>query len=290
MKRIGWHRLWVIVLSLCSACSRSSDNHVAPARLPALAAPSTMAMAVSGFGEAVVSVPVGSTSPLPVVVAVIGIGDTAESQCETWRDLVQRRAFVLCPRGVPHIVQDEPYVSADAGETARSFETTPAEALSAQHVSGYFPPDLSTLDREVAAGMKALSAKYGAHVASSGHVYAGFSRGAFLGASLVAKHSDVFARAVLIEGGQTPWTAETAANYAKGGGKRIVFACGQTSCVDDAKEASAFLAKAGVETRVLLGAGEGHGYKQQVKEEVRRTFDWLVSGDPAWASVALGAP
>jgi hypothetical protein len=36
------------------------------------------------------------------------------------------------------------------------------------------------------------------------------------------------------------------------------------------------------ETRVVIGQGEGHGYKRQVKEQLKANFDWVVEGDPAW--------
>jgi pimeloyl-ACP methyl ester carboxylesterase len=113
-------------------------------------------------------------------------------------------------------------------------------------------------------------------------VYAGFSRGAFLGASLAAKHPERFTRLVLIEGGQTPWQAQSAASFAKGGGKRVLFVCGQPSCVDEAEPAAATVRSQNVETRVLYAAGEGHGYRKQVKEELLRAFDWVIEGDATW--------
>ena len=36
------------------------------------------------------------------------------------------------------------------------------------------------------------------------------------------------------------------------------------------------------DTRVVIGQGEGHGYKRQVKEQLKANFDWVVEGDPAW--------
>ena len=256
-------------------------------------------MVVPGFGDAVVAAPSGATHPMPVVVAVLGIGDTPESQCQNWRDLVQGRAFVLCPRGLPHMVQAEG--SADGGggsaqaaapEATDEGEATTAPreaaALSAPHQEGFYPSDTAALQREVDADLHALVKKYGAYVAPEGRVYVGFSRGAFLGASFVGAHPRDYARAVLIEGGHTPWTDASAKQFAAQGGKRLIFACGQPSCVDDANAASALLTRNGVQVRVLYGAGEGHGYKKQVKEELRRSFDWVVEGDPNWKSDIAG--
>lgn len=58
-----------------------------------LAAPaSAYQLPVAGFGDAVLSVPAGITGPAPVLVAVLGIGDTPESQCASARGVEQRHA------------------------------------------------------------------------------------------------------------------------------------------------------------------------------------------------------
>jgi predicted esterase len=248
--------------------------------LPALAAPSPIAeLGVAGAGEAVVSLPIGATHPAPVVVAVLGNGDTPESQCGVWRELVEARAFVLCPRGIPYWVRDEIDAGADA-----DIEEDAARPLAAPRQSGFYPADVEGLEREVDAGLAALRARWGEYVAVDGAVYAGFSRGAFLGASLVARQPKRFKRVVLIEGGQSPWTDEAAARYASGGGERVLFACGQPSCLDEARTAAALLGQRRIETRVVYGPGEGHGYKHQVKDELRRALAWVTDGDPRWAS------
>jgi predicted esterase len=242
---------------------------------------------VSGFGDAVVALPVGATKPRPVLVAVLGIGDTPEDQCATWRDIVGVRAFVLCPRGAKHMVQEE----LDAGEpgTADDQEDSPEEDKpSARPDSGrfrqvgFYPVDVATLDREVSAGLSALKARYGAHVSEGNVVYAGFSRGAFLGASLALKRPALLRRLVLIEGGHSPWQAEAATTFARGGGQRVLFLCGQPQCVEDAERAAAALRGSKLDARVVHGEGEGHGYRKQVKEELRRNFDWVIEGDPTW--------
>src|SRR4051812_33257494 len=74
----------------------------AAVKLPPLAAPRTSQMPVPGFANAVLISPVGATKPMPLVVAVLGIGDTPENQCATWRELLAQRAFVICPRFTPH--------------------------------------------------------------------------------------------------------------------------------------------------------------------------------------------
>jgi hypothetical protein len=250
---------------------------------------------------------------MPVVIAVLGIGDTPEEQCEAWRDVVGVRAFVLCPRGAKHYVLPEeedagaPAASArpappPVASTAAPTETTeapaeeppapklapprmvmqvkPAAAGEAKQV-GFYPVDVPTLDKELLASMAALKQKYGKYVADN-WVYAGFSRGAFLGASIVARHPDKFHRAILIEGGQSAWNDANAATFTARGGKRVLFACGQASCLEESNPAATLLKNHKADTRVVIGQGEGHGYKRQVKEQLKANFDWVVEGDPAW--------
>jgi predicted esterase len=274
-----------------TACRREEKKQARPvvtSELPPLAPPASPAptLAVPGYSEAVTVVPSGITTPAPVVVAVLGIGDTPESQCAVWRELVGQRAFVLCPRGKPHFVRER--VEGDTSEPDTEGEE-PAEDAGKVVQSGFYHPQLEVLEREVEAGLGALRAQYGAYVAAGPALYAGFSRGAFLGASLVAKHPATFSRAVLIEGGQSAWNDETAATFAENGGKRVLFACGQPSCVAEAERAAALLAKRNVQTRIVHGQGEGHGYKRQVKEQVKESLDWATDGDPLWRQLFAAA-
>lgn len=302
------------LLALVGGCkSCNNDTGVQPkGNLAPLTSPPQVPLPVSGFGDAVVSVPIGATAAMPVVVAVLGIGDTPEEQCEAWRDIVGIRAFVLCPRGAKHYVQDDVDASADAppvvpkqapppapssasSDDARDPETpappppapAPAPAPTPKPKSeprqvGFFPVDVPTLDRELAFAIAALRQRFTKYVSDKSFVYAGFSRGAFLGASIVARHPDKFGRAILIEGGQSAWTPESAATFAKGGGKRVLFACGQPSCVEEVAPPSAILKNQKIDIRVVHGTGEGHGYKKQVKDEIKKSFDWVVEGDPLW--------
>jgi pimeloyl-ACP methyl ester carboxylesterase len=290
-------RILMLALMLSAACKREDRDEQRRAavaiELPPLVASSpTAALPVAGFGEAVAIVPVGATRPAPVLVAVLGIGDSPEEQCATWREIVGARAFVLCPRGAKHMVVDEPEVEAGAGEAPAESEVSEEERPSVRpdggrlRQVGFYPVDVPTLDREVAAGLAALKARWGAHVSDRDVVYAGFSRGAFLGASFAAKRPERFSRVILIEGGQSPWQPDTAAAFARGGGKRVLFVCGRPSCVEEAEPAAATLREHNLEVRVVHGVGEGHGYRKQVKEELRRSFDWITEGDATWQKLA----
>lgn len=278
----------ILALAMLTACKLGDrERKQSTPELPPLAAPpSPTTLPVKGFGDAVIAAPAGATRAMPVLVAVLGVADTPEEQCAVWREIAGPRAFVLCPRGAPHMVQEEVEVEDASAAPASDVqeEDRPNARPDGGRVRqvGFHPVDLATLDREVSAGLSALKARYGAHVAEHDVVYAGFSRGAFLGASLAARYPDRFARLVLIEGGHSPWQSQTAASFAKGGGKRVLFVCGQPSCVEDAESAAATLRSQRVETRIVHGSGEGHGYRKQVKEELRRSFDWVTEGDPRW--------
>lgn len=307
----------VVALTDCSGCRREKRPNGAAGNLPPLTSRTeTAPLPVPGHLDAVVSIPAGATRPMPVLVAVLGIGDTPEEQCDAWRDVVGVRAFILCPRGAKHYVLPEeedagaqaptppasapappPRVTAPepATEAPPPDEPPPAPKLAPPRAAmqvtgarpeakqvGFYPVDIGTLDKEILAAMTALRQRYGQYVADD-WVYAGFSRGAFLGASFVTLHPDKFGRAILIEGGQSAWTPQNVASFAARGGKRVLFACGQPSCIEESNPAAALLKAQKTATRVVIGQGEGHGYKKQVKEELKKSFDWVVEGDPAWA-------
>jgi predicted esterase len=277
----------LLALPGCKRGDTKNHGQRATAELPPLVGLSKVApLSVSGFGDSVVALPVGITRPAPVLVAVLGIGDSPEEQCTTWQSIVGTRAFVLCPRGAKHMVVDAPEAD-DEGASTPEDETTgvdkPAiDAAVISHQEGFYPVDLGSLEREVSGGLTALKARYGTHVADGNVVYAGFSRGAFLGASLAMRAPARFRRLVLIEGGHTPWEVDKTAAYARAGGSRVLFACGQPNCVDDAQKAASALRSAKIEARIVHGEGEGHGYRKQVKDELARSFDWVVEGDPEW--------
>jgi predicted esterase len=284
-------RALAVVAMLQLASCRRSSRETKPPPLPPLTASDSTTLPLSGFGASVVSVPSGATRALPVIVAVLGIGDNPEDQCKAWRDIVGTRAFVLCPRGAPNMVTEEvedagaPSEPAEPSDEPSDPPPTPSPSrpdAGRTHQVGFYPVDVASVDREVTVGLAALKARFGAYVADRQVVYAGFSRGAFLGASVAAKHPERFRRVVLIEGGQSAWQASSAAAFARGGAARVLFVCGQPKCVEESEPAAALLRTQRVEARVVHGAGEGHGYKRQVKEELRRSFSWLVEGDPLW--------
>ena len=96
-----------------------------------------------------------------------------------------------------------------------------------------------------------------------------------------------YPRAVLTEGGEDRFTADQAARYARGGGQRVLFACGLRARVPAAERAAAILNRAGVPSRVILGklpdTGQFiHWYNGPVASETQAQLDWLLEGDRRW--------
>lgn len=213
---------------------------------------------VPGHGPAVVSVPLGATSPRPVLIAAHGAGDRPDWQCQMWRSIVENRGFVLCPRGRPMYPSAPP----DQG--------------------GYFYPDHNALKKEVDASLDALRVRFPSYVDTRAVIYAGFSQGAIMGAPVVAMSPDRFPRAVLIEGGTKHWIPYIAKQFKKGGGEKVLFACGRPQCFSGAKRSASNLEKAGVEELVVGEERAGHTYGGPIAEEIRKAFAWIVEGDPRW--------
>jgi predicted esterase len=218
-------------------------------------------LAVAGFREAVVSVPLGATTPRPVVLALHGNFDRPEWQCDVWRGVTRARAFVLCPRGIPR--PDAPR-SLDRWTYGKGTDVR----------------------AEVEAALAALRARFEGYVAPSPLLYTGFSLGAIHGVGIVAGDGNRYPRAVLVEGGHDGWTAARAKSYAAAGGKRILFACGQRACKNAAAAAQKRLEREGIESKVVHGGEVGHTYDGPVAAEVTRAWSWLVGDDPRWSDLS----
>jgi hypothetical protein len=146
------------------------------------------------------------------------------------------------------------------------------------------------MKREIDAGLAALVVRFGARVDSGGMVYGGFSYGAANGVAIVAKAPARFPYVVLTEGGGDRWTLDLAKDFAKGGGRRVLFVCGQTACVTEAERTAEMIRRAGVETRVEYGRGEGHGYGGAVAERIRDAWAWVTVADARWSLPAPAVP
>jgi hypothetical protein len=211
---------------------------------------------VPDFRSAVVSVPLGAREPRPVVVALHGNFDRPEWQCQVWRQITGGYPFILCPRGVPR------------GDAPKKWDRWTYGAR-------------QKVQAELLAGLDALSARYPDHVHDGPVVYTGFSLGAILGRAIIREHAERFPRAVMTEGGNKGWESLARA-YAKAGGKRVLFACGQIGCVGTSKRAARHAKRAGLAVRVADGGKVGHTYDGPVQEAITESWNWLVAGDDRW--------
>lgn len=226
--------------------------------LPALSTSEPMiSLEVPGFGPASVSVPSGATRPMPVALALHGNFDRPEWQCEVWRGVLRERGFILCPRGVAR--RDVPK-SADRWEYA----------------------SLKAVEAEVLAGLSSLRERFGEYVDPGPVLFIGFSLGAIYGSPLVRKFPEQFSRVVLVEGGQGGWTRPSATAFVKGGGLRLLIACGQSGCLSQGKNLSRSLEKAGLPTHTVGSPKAGHTYDGEVAQAVAGELSWLLEGDPRW--------
>jgi hypothetical protein len=221
------------------------------AALPPLGGAWSERLPVAGFGDATVSVPLGATSPRPVLLGVHGRGDRPEWACGEWRGVTNAYPFSLCPHGVP----------ANAGPNVGLSFADPQRTL-----------------REIDAGLSALRARFGRYVAKGPMIYAGFSQGAFLGRTIATDDPARFPVAVLAEGGQTRWTADLAARFLRGGGKRLLFVCSTAACEAATPPALAVLRRAGVEATSISAGHIGHGVDDRVVSAMRAEWPWVTAG------------
>ena len=242
--------------ALLARSSRPRPSAQPPRPPPPTDAGTMIALTVDGCGDAVVAIPERGSAPHPIVVATHGNWDRPSWECDWWRRVFVR-AFILCPRGV---------LRSDSPEGDPRFTYV----------------DDRNLESEAEAGLLALATAYTARVGTGANplravTWVGLSRGAFLGAEIAPRRAAVFPRLVLVEGGHDPWTFSNAKMFADGGGKRVLFICGQGACTTAAQKASRMLTHVGVSTRVEMVAGMGHGLSNDAAPIVRAALPWLMA-------------
>jgi pimeloyl-ACP methyl ester carboxylesterase len=257
----------LVIACVVAACSSSTEQErprsVVPNGASAEPAPSALVdLPVEGHLPAIVSLPLGATRPRPVAVVAHGNWGGPHWDCPLWRGLLGPDVFILCPRGVPRADQRPRPTTPE--ETAYTYDT--ADALAA----------------EIDAGLAALRRSFGDFVEEGPVLYAGCSRGAFLGAKLGPRDAARFPRLALIEGGHDPWTPASAKRFAEGGGERVLFACGQNDCFVAATAKARMLRAAGVEASVAYVPFMGHICHDRVADEAKRAMPWLLEGDERW--------
>lgn len=229
-------------------------------RLEPLAAPEPLVeLALPEARPAVVSLPLESTGPRPVLVATHGAGGRATTHCALWRGIVDNRAFVLCPRGSAIYPYDPP------------------------HQSGYFYNGHPALAVEITKALAALAAAYPGRVDLTDPVFAGYSQGANMGSLVLPTHDARFARAILWEGGvgeYQEWNIRVSERFYERGGRRVLLACGRSECRDAAQKTVHYMSRGGLTPRLIYEPGAGHTYAGALGERVKEAFAWLVEDDP----------
>ena len=215
---------------------------------------------VAGFEDAVVAFPRGA-SRKPVIVAAHAHGEAVERVCEIFRGIVGDRAIVLCTRGL----------------TWSSGPTYASEG---------------SLARELDAAVDALAARYPERVAEGPVVYAGFSMGANFAVPALVAEPARFPRVIMVEGGVTDWTRARINAFARGGGQRVLFACGRAERVPKAQRIAEAMRTAGLDAHVVFGRdddGSAHGHDEggAVATAIVSELDWLVAGDARWSPEVL---
>lgn len=238
-----------------------SSGRTASSAEPAQERPTgTRELPVPGFLPALVDWPRTASWPQPTLIAAHGAGDSAESQCASWRELLGDRGIVLCLRGR-------------------------AIARGAPH-RGYYYPDHLALERETLAALAALTKHSPEFADVERLVYTGYSQGAQMGALMLLGRGALAPRLLLIEGGSGDWTQAYAQRFAKSGGERVFFVCGTPRCRQNAERSVTRLERAGIMARARYAPGGGHTYLGSVARDVAAAFAELTADDPRWAAPA----
>jgi predicted esterase len=153
---------------------------------------------------------------------------------------------------------------------------------------GYYYPDHIALGRELSGAHAALREHYADRLFMNQAVYAGYSQGASMGALAVAEHGDWFPRLLLIEGGFDAWSGALAKQYARTGGKRVLFICGTEHCQKRAQQSVIVLRHSGVGSELLYARGAGHRPDGPVAEKVRDGLRWLLDDSPELSRLRSG--
>jgi hypothetical protein len=103
-----------------------------------------------------------------------------------------------------------------------------------------------------------------------------------MGVAITTGDPERYPRVILVEGGHDRWTPKAIEAFARGGGERVLFMCGQWACVHAAKAKAKLLEDAGVKTRMIHAAGMGHVYHGAVADQTRAALPWLMEGDARW--------
>ena len=186
----------------------------------------------------------------PAVVAAHANWDRPTWECSWWRRHFPS-SFLLCPRGV---LRDD---SPSPDDPRFTYENDRA------------------LEAELDAGLEAMKQRWAGHVEDGPMTWVALSRGAYLGGFIASRRPEDFPRLILVEGGQDPWTPVNAKAFVEGGGRRVLFICGQGACRVQARPAAARLIHFGAEAKIEQVPGMGHGLNGDADPIIVRHLPWL---------------
>jgi predicted esterase len=235
----------------------AASSASAPGLPPIATDPLFTNLAISGFPDAVVSLPNGATSRRPVLIVLHGSGDRPDWNCDAWRHITGARGFVLCPRGA--------YEARESSQGDRRYT----------HRGGAY------LRAHVDAAIRALQARFGDYVDGEQPLIAGFSLGASEASALAIAAPGRFPRVAVLEGGHDVWTGKAIRAFTDQGGLRVLLGCGSAWCVPIAKATAARLNAGGIEAHRVY-ANVGHTTDRPLQEAIMTELAWFVGGDPRW--------
>jgi predicted esterase len=208
---------------------------------------------VVGFGPATLALPLAATRPRPIVVVLHGARDRAEWQCGSFRGLLGGQVFILCPQGQ----------AVEAGL--------------------YGLGSVDDAEAELRAALRALKARYGAHVAPSPILLIGYAEGADVAADLARQEPSFFSRVALLRGNPSVLSSSGAKIFAERGGKRVLFFCTDAACEQAGAERAQSLTRAGVAAKAVRRE-LGPYLDPPFIDALRGEMTWLLEGDARFAA------
>jgi len=232
-------------LSLIACTAHERRPKLAPLRADAW----LVDLDVPGFGKAAVAVPLGATTPRPIVIALHGAADRPEWACSALRSIAGPAPFVLCPRGIPR---------------------TDFPASDARYTFG----DSDATSSELRAALKELKRRFGVHVAPGPVVFSGFEIGADRVASISSQEPAFFSRVLLIEPATSSWPSSQSALFARSGGQRALFAFGSAHR-DELQQKAVLTGRAGAEARSLFLGDRPPALDAPTRALLKKEWRWL---------------
>lgn len=245
-------RRWLFGVVVAGGILSGCSSKPKPGQLLPLSAASWRTeLAVPGFGPAQVALPLGATTPRPIVVVLHGARDRAEWQCGSFRGVFGGRVFIVCPQGQA------------AGSEGGFYGFGSYDDTSA----------------ELRAALAALKARFGKHVAPSPIVLVGYGEGAAFAADLARQEPKFFARVALVNGDPAKLSSTAAKVFVEHGGKRMLFFCTDADCQSLGSQRALWLSRSGV-TAKSVQANVGPYLDAAFTTALQKEIPWLLEGDP----------